>query len=69
MSAWEGLNPPYATIVLDPPWRYQKDAGIGTLASMTIPVSIGFLVAWTLFLIFWLQVGLPIAPGVGLFIQ
>lgn len=22
MSAWEGLNPPYSTIVADPPWDY-----------------------------------------------
>lgn len=22
-NAWEGLNPPYATIVADPPWRYE----------------------------------------------
>jgi hypothetical protein len=21
---WEGLNPPYATIVVDPPWHYSK---------------------------------------------
>ena len=26
MSAWEGLNPPYRTIVADPPWRYQSAA-------------------------------------------
>lgn len=26
MRAWEGLNPPYATIVADPPWPY-ADAG------------------------------------------
>lgn len=24
MSAWEGLNPPYSTIVADPPWRYDE---------------------------------------------
>lgn len=24
MSAWEGLNPPYATIVADPPWPYEN---------------------------------------------
>ena len=24
MSVWEGLNPPYATIVADPPWRYEQ---------------------------------------------
>ena len=24
MSAWEGLTPPYATIVADPPWHYEQ---------------------------------------------
>lgn len=28
MSAWEGLNPPYATIVADPPWAYRTTNGI-----------------------------------------
>lgn len=23
---WEGLNPPYSTIVADPPWRYDSDS-------------------------------------------
>lgn len=26
---WEGLNPPYSTIVADPPWSYQKDTSMG----------------------------------------
>lgn len=26
MSAWEGLSPPYATIVADPPWRFGSAA-------------------------------------------
>lgn len=26
MSVWEGLNPPYSTIVADPPWRYNPNA-------------------------------------------
>lgn len=26
-SAWEGLNPPYSTIVVDPPWHYEGFAG------------------------------------------
>lgn len=25
VAAWEGLTPPYQTIVADPPWRYKKD--------------------------------------------
>ena len=26
---WEGLSPPYSTIVADPPWRYTQGAGTG----------------------------------------
>lgn len=26
MTVWEGLNPPYATIVADPPWPYEDQA-------------------------------------------
>lgn len=25
-ARWEGLNPPYATIVADPPWHYEKSS-------------------------------------------
>lgn len=24
MNGWEGLNPPYSTIVADPPWAYDE---------------------------------------------
>lgn len=27
---WEGLHPPYSTIVIDPPWRYRETKGIVT---------------------------------------
>lgn len=27
---WEGLSPPYRTIVVDPPWRYKRTAGLTT---------------------------------------
>lgn len=27
MSLFDGLNPPYSTIVADPPWMYQKNPG------------------------------------------
>jgi N6-adenosine-specific RNA methylase IME4 len=30
---WEGLNPPYGTIVADPPWAYRTTKGITTRAS------------------------------------
>ncbi|MBA8902930.1 AbgT family transporter [Phyllobacterium sp. P30BS-XVII] len=70
-SATNVISPmsPYFAVCLAFLQRYRKDAGIGTLAAMTLPISVGFLVAWTAFLVFWIEVGLPLAPGVGLFLK
>lgn len=35
MTEWEGLNPPYSTIVADPPWMYQKQPGAKTGAVLS----------------------------------
>ncbi len=29
---WEGLSPPYGTIVIDPPWQYENERGTQTRA-------------------------------------
>ena len=57
---------PYFVVCLSFLQRYRKDAGIGTLAKMTLPVAVGFLLSWTLFLVVWLELKFPIAPGIGL---
>ena len=40
--------------------RYVRNAGIGTLASMMLPCSVTFLVAWTLYLLAYWAIGLPL---------
>jgi aminobenzoyl-glutamate transport protein len=40
--------------------RYVQSAGIGTLASLMLPYSITFLVSWTLFLLLYWSLGLPL---------
>lgn len=40
--------------------RYVKGTGIGTIISMMFPYSISFLVLWTLFLILFWMIGLPL---------
>jgi len=40
--------------------RYVKGTGIGTIISMMFPYSISFLVLWTLFLVLFWMVGLPL---------
>lgn len=49
--------------------RYKKDAGIGTIIAMMLPYSIGFLVCWTVFLLIWMLLGLPVGPGAGLYLE
>lgn len=54
---------PYFVMALGFLQRYRRAAGIGTLASMTIPLSLTLLVVWTLlFYVFW-WLGVPLGPG------
>ena len=46
--------------------KYDKEAGIGTLVSTMLPYSICFLIGWSLLLIFWILLNLPLGPGAGL---
>jgi aminobenzoyl-glutamate transport protein len=51
---------PYFPLVVVFSQKYVKGTGIGTLVSMMLPYSIVFLIVWTIFLIgFWL-VGIPL---------
>ncbi|WP_437769677.1 AbgT family transporter [Sorangium sp. So ce281] len=40
--------------------KYVKGTGIGTLVALMVPYSVTFLVAWTLFLLAYWQLGLPL---------
>jgi aminobenzoyl-glutamate transport protein len=43
--------------------RYKKNAGIGTLASFTIPVALGMLIVWGALFAVWYLLGIPLGPG------
>lgn len=47
--------------------RYDKNAGIGTVISTMLPYSIAFLISWTLLLIAWVLIGLPLGPGAQIY--
>jgi aminobenzoyl-glutamate transport protein len=40
--------------------RYVRNAGIGTLASLMVPYSITFLVAWSIYLLIYWGLGIPL---------
>ncbi|MDU6249352.1 MAG: AbgT family transporter, partial [Paeniclostridium sordellii] len=49
--------------------KYKKNFGIGNLMGMMLPISIGFLIAWTVFAVAWALAGAPIGPGEFFFIN
>ncbi|GAA1184898.1 AbgT family transporter [Streptomyces hebeiensis] len=54
---------PYFVLCLGFVRRYRPTAGIGTLMSLTLPVSLAMLLVWTLLFLAWYTAGLPFGPG------
>jgi aminobenzoyl-glutamate transport protein len=51
---------PYFPLVVVFCQRYVKDTGIGTVVAMMLPYSVVFLVTWTLFLLAYWGLGIPL---------
>jgi aminobenzoyl-glutamate transport protein len=49
--------------------KYKKDTGIGTIIATMLPYSIAFFILWTLLLIGWVQLGIPLGPGAGMYYE
>lgn len=53
----------YFAVIIAFAKKYDEDMGIGTLVSTMLPYSLLFLVFWTILLIGWFILGLPLGPG------
>ena len=51
---------PYFPLVVVFSQRYVKNSGIGTVAALMIPYSMAFLITWTLLLLAYWSLGLPL---------
>ncbi len=51
---------PYFPLVVVYCQRYVKDAGIGTVVALMLPYSVTILICWTVFLLLYWAVGLPL---------
>ena len=54
---------PFFALIVAFAQKYDKKAGMGTLVSTMAPYSIAFLIGWTLLLVVWYILGLPLGPG------
>jgi p-aminobenzoyl-glutamate transporter AbgT len=52
---------PYFPLVVVFCQRYVKKTGIGTVISIMLPYSIIFLFAWTIFLLIYWWIGIPLS--------
>ena len=51
---------PYFPLVVVFCQRYVKNTGIGTVGAMMLPYSIVFLITWTIFLLIYWGLGIPL---------
>jgi len=51
---------PYFPLVVVYCQRYVKNTGIGTLTAMMLPYSMSFLILWTIFLLIYFALGIPL---------
>ena len=58
----------YFPLILTFAHKYEPRAGIGTLIATMLPYTIAFVVVWTLVLIAWILLGIPMGPDAPLFL-
>ena len=58
----------YFPLILTFARRYEKEAGIGTMIASMLPYSISFLIFWTLLLVVWITLGLPVGINAPLYL-
>jgi aminobenzoyl-glutamate transport protein len=49
--------------------KYDSKAGMGTVIATMLPFTIVFFIAWTVLLVAWILLGLPLGPGAGLYYE
>ena len=47
--------------------KYDSKSGIGSLIATMLPYSIAFFIVWSLLIIVWILLGLPLGPEAGLY--
>ncbi len=57
---------PYFPVIVAFGNKYDSKLGIGTLIATMLPYAIAFLLGWTIFLVLWFGLGLPIGVGANI---
>ena len=53
----------YLAVMVGFAQKYQKDAGMGTIIALMLPYTVVLLILWTLLIIGWYLLGIPLGPA------
>ena len=69
-SATNLISPmmPYFALIIAFFQKYDEKASIGTIISTMLPYSVIFFIGWIILLLIWVVLGLPLGPGISLYI-
>ena len=54
---------PYLPIIIVFAQKYDRKSGLGTIISAMFPYSVAFFICWTIMLVAWFLIGIPLGPG------
>ena len=54
---------PYMPLIIAFAQKYEPKMGLGTLLATMLPYSAAFAIGWSLLLVVWLLLGIPLGPG------
>ncbi|MBD63640.1 MAG: aminobenzoyl-glutamate transporter [Halobacteriovoraceae bacterium] len=54
---------PYLPIIIVFAQKYDRKSGLGTIISAMFPYSVAFFFSWTIMLVIWFLIGIPLGPG------
>jgi len=54
---------PYFPMIVVFAQKYDKSAGVGTIVAMMLPYTVATLIVWTILLVVWFLLGIPLGPA------
>lgn len=68
---YQSITPmmPYLPLLLTYAQKYDKRMKLGALLSSLMPYSIALSIVWTVFVIIWFLLGIPVGPGGPIFVK
>jgi len=60
---------PYFGVIVAYAQRYDKKTGVGTIMALMLPYSLAFLICWSLLLVSWILLDIPLGPGAAILVR